>query len=114
MPGGYIFVDGASVGDIGWSVVRDRDKLAQAGFFFAVATTNNQGQMIGTPEIRTRGFVDRQGAEELFTGAEKAIARAIHSNQGEHRKMVKRTEEALGRYLYDETRRRPIVQVVIR
>lgn len=114
MPGGYVFVDGASVGDIGWSVVRDRDKLAQAGFFFAVAATNNQGQMIGTPEIRTRGFVDQKGAEELLIGAEETIARAIHNNPGDRRKMVKRTEEALSRYLYEETRRRPIVEVVIR
>jgi ribonuclease J len=114
MPGGYIFVDGSGVGDIGWSVVRDRDKLAQGGFFFAVATTNKNGQMVGTPEIRTRGFVDRQGAEDLFIGAEETIARAISNNQGDKRKMVKRTEEALGRYLYEETRRRPIVEVVIR
>jgi ribonuclease J len=113
MPGGYVFVDGASVGDIGWSVVRDRDKLAQAGFFFAVASINNQGQMIGSPKIRTRGFVDQQGAEELLKGAEVTIARAIHSNPGDRRRMVKRTEESLSRYLYDETRRRPIVQVVI-
>jgi ribonuclease J len=114
MPGGYIFVDGASVGDIGWSVVRDRDKLAQSGFFFAVVSTNNQGLMSGKPELRTRGFVDKQGAEELFIGAEETIARAIHNNPGDRRKMVKRTEEALSRYLYDETRRRPIVEVVIR
>jgi ribonuclease J len=114
MPGGYIFVDGSGVGDIGWSVVRDRDKLAQAGFFFAVVSTNNQGQMIGTPELRTRGFVEKEGMEELFNGAEETIARAIHKNPGDRRKMVKRTEEALGRYLYEETRRRPIVQVIIR
>jgi ribonuclease J len=114
MPGGYVFVDGSGVGDIGWSVVRDRDKLAQAGFFFAVANTNRQGHMTGTPEIRTRGFVDRKDAEELFVGAEETIARAIHNNPGDRRKMVKRTEEALGRYLYEETRRRPIVEVVIR
>lgn len=114
MPGGYVFVDGASVGEIGWSVVRDRDKLAQAGFFFAVATTNKKGQMVGKPEIRTRGFVDRQGAEDLYVGAEETIAKAIFNNQGDRAKMVKRTEEALGRFLYEETRRRPIVQVIIR
>jgi ribonuclease J len=114
MPGGYIFVDGASVGDIGWSVVRDRDKLAQAGFFFAVVSANNQGLMSARPELRTRGFVDKQGAEDLFIGAEEAIARAIHDNPGDRRKMAKRTEEALSRYLYEETRRRPIVQVIIR
>jgi ribonuclease J len=114
MPGGYVFVDGSGVGDIGWSVVRDRDKLAQAGFFFAVVSANSQGLMRGKPEMRTRGFVDKQGAEELFIGAEETIALALNNNPGDKRKMIKRTEEALSRFLYEETRRRPIVQVIIR
>jgi len=114
MPGGYIFVDGASVGDIGWSVVRDRDKLAQGGFFFAAISIDNQGHLVGSPEFRTRGFVDPQGAQDLYDGATETIERALKNNPGDRRKLTKRSEELLGRYLYDETRRRPIVQVIIR
>ena len=113
MPGGYIFVDGASVGDIGWSVVRDRDKLAQSGFFFVALSINNNNQIIGSPEIRTRGFVDPQGAQDLYDGAVETIEHALRNNQGDRRKVAKRCEELLSRYLYDETRRRPIVQVII-
>ncbi|MDX1415259.1 MAG: ribonuclease J [Candidatus Promineifilaceae bacterium] len=113
MPGGYIFVDGASVGDIGWSVVRDRDKLAQAGYFFAIVSLNGRGQLVGTPEFRTRGFVDPQGAQDLFDGAEDTIDRAFQGGKGDRRKLVKRAEDMLSRYLYDETRRRPIVNVII-
>ncbi len=114
MPGGYVFVDGAGVGDIGWSVVRDRDKLAQAGFFFAVLSINNKGQLASTPEFRTRGFVDSQSAQELYDGAENAIERALNNGQKDRRKLTKRIEDFLSRYLYDETRRRPIVQVILR
>jgi ribonuclease J len=113
MPGGYIFVDGASVGDIGWSVVRDRDMLAQSGFFFAIVSLNNQGQMVGSPEFRTRGFVDPQGAQDLYDGAAATIDRALKNTQGDRQILTKRTEELLGRYLYDETRRSPIVQVIL-
>jgi len=113
LPGGYIFVDGSSVGDIGWSVVRDRDKLAQAGFFFATFSVNKNGKMIGTPEFRTRGFVDPQSAHDLFEGAEATIKRTLQKTNGDRRKLTKRTEEFLGRYLYDETRRRPFVNVII-
>ncbi len=114
MPGGYIFVDGASVGDIGWSIVRDRDKLAQAGFFFAVVSVNNQGKLIGSPEFRTRGFVDPQSAQDLFAEADAIIVRALQNTQGDRRQEAKRAEELLSRFLYDETGRRPIVQVIIR
>lgn len=114
MPGGYVFVDGASVGDIGWSVVRDRDKLAQAGFFFAVVSVNKQGQLVGSPEFRTRGFVDPQSAQDLFVGAEATIEQTLQNTQGDRQMLTKRSEELLGRYLYDETRRRPFVNVIIR
>ena len=115
LPGGYVFVDGASVGDIGWPVVRDRDKLAQSGFFFAVINTSDSGQMAGKPEFITRGFVDSKGAGELFAGAEETIARVLNSSKEQRGNgLEKRIEGALSRYLYDETRRRPIVHAVLR
>jgi mRNA degradation ribonuclease J1/J2 len=43
MRGGYIFVDGDSVGEIDWPVLRDREKLAQGGLFFAVISLNGSG-----------------------------------------------------------------------
>ncbi len=115
LPGGYIFVDGAGVGDIGWSVVRDRDKLAQSGYYFAVLLTNKAGSMIGLPEFATRGFVEKDTAEELRPGAIETVARALKNAKGSDKKTLqKRLEESLGRYLYDETRRRPIVEVVVK
>ncbi|MCB8986984.1 MAG: hypothetical protein H6661_04460 [Ardenticatenaceae bacterium] len=42
LPGGYVFVDGAAVGDTGWSIVREREKLAENGFS-AVVKTNDRG-----------------------------------------------------------------------
>jgi ribonuclease J len=69
MKGGYVFVDGASVGDIGWSVVRERDQLSQNGFFFAAVTTNGSGTVIGKPEFVSRGFVNLKEAEDLIEGS---------------------------------------------
>ncbi len=115
LPGGYIFVDGSNVGDIGWTEVRDRDRLAQAGFFFAVVTVNRDGAMVGLPELRTRGFVNEKEAEELLTGAEDLIARILSENGELGRDAIKsRLEQALNRYLYDETRKRPVIEVVVK
>ena len=115
MPGGYIFVDGAGVGDISWPVVRDRDKLAQSGYFFATILINKAGNLVGTPEYSTRGFVEKDAVKELSEGATGSIARTLKNARGSDKlTMKKRLQESLGRYLYEETRRRPIVEVVVK
>jgi ribonuclease J len=114
LPGGYIFVDGSGVGDIGWSVVRDRDKLAQAGYFFAVVNATRNGKLVGKPDFSTRGFVEKESAEELYEGAEETLKRTLENAKDSGKPtQKKRLEETLGRYLYEETRRRPIVDVVV-
>ncbi|MFN2179191.1 MAG: ribonuclease J [Candidatus Promineifilaceae bacterium] len=115
MPGGYVFVDGAGVGDIGWSVVRDRDKLAQSGYYFATILINKAGDLVGSPEFITRGFVENDAVEALDEGATEAIKRTLKNAQGSDQlTLKKRLQESLGRYLYEETRRRPIVEVSIK
>jgi ribonuclease J len=113
MRGGYVFVDGASVGDIDWPVLRDRDKLAQSGFFFAVVGVNGKGQVRGEPEIISRGFIDPRDGEEVIDGAREAIARAVKQHQNSD-KLDRKIEEVLSRYLYAETGRRPLVQAIIK
>jgi ribonuclease J len=115
MPGGYVFVDGASVGDISWSVVRDRDKLAQSGYFFATILINRSGQLVGSPEFSTRGFVEKDAVEELHDGATETIKRTLNNAKGSDKQtLTKRLQESLSRYLYEETRRRPIVEVAVK
>lgn len=115
MRGGYIFIDGASVGEIDWPVLRDRDKLAQGGYFFAVLSLNGDGSMIGKPEILSRGFIDPEEGAEVIDGGKDTIERVIttHKNNGGG-KLSKKIEDSLSRYLYAETGRRPLVQVIIK
>lgn len=113
LPGGYVFVDGAGVGDIGWSVVRDREQLAHNGIFFAVVSVLRD-EIIGKPEIISRGIVDMNEAEGLVAGAEEAIARAVKLHRDGTKSLGTHVEEALTRYLYAETGKRPFVRAVIR
>lgn len=114
LPGGYVFVDGAGVGDIGWAEVRDRDRLAQAGYFFAVARTNGRGELQGRPKLSTRGFVNEKEADELLKGAEEVIARVVREAYAAGREVTDgQVESALNRYLYDETRKRPVIEAVV-
>ncbi len=114
LPGGYVFVDGAGVGDIGWAEVRDRDRLAQAGIVFAVVRTNGNGSMAVHPELITRGLVNEKESEVLLAGAENVLVRTVQEAGERGQKVTeKQLEQALSRYLYDETRKRPVVEVVV-
>ncbi len=114
LPGGYVFVDGAGVGDIGWAEVRDRDRLAQAGYFFAVIRTSDRGEMAGRPKLSTRGFINEKEAEELLKGAEELIAHVVGEAFVAGRKVTDgQVESALSRFLYDETGKRPVIEAVV-
>lgn len=114
LKGGYVFVDGAGVGDIGWGVMREREKMAQSGFFVAVVTKNDKGDVIGKPDIITQAFVDTAVATELLSGAEDTIARVVKLYAGSREPLNDRLEDALSRYLYNETGKRPFVQVIVK
>ncbi len=115
LPGGYVFVDGASVGEIGWAVVRDREALAQSGVVFAVLATNDMGQVVGRPDIISRGFVNPKESDALLEGAADAILRAAELyGKTKREKLNEAIEDALSRYLYAETGRRPLVHVVVK
>ncbi|MCB8942909.1 MAG: ribonuclease J [Ardenticatenaceae bacterium] len=114
LQGGYVFVDGASVGEIGWREVNDRERLAQAGIFFVVVSTNGRGDVLGKPEIISRGFLGRAETERLLEGAEETIARVVKMHGESRQPMNDKLEDALNRYLYAETGRRPLVQVVVK
>lgn len=115
LTGGYVFVDGGSVGDTNWSVVRDRERLSQGGFFFVVVPLNGNGQLRGEMEFVTRGFVDKRGQKNLLLGAEKTIETVLRSQNGKSNGngVEGQIRGALKRYLYEETRRRPMLEVVV-
>ncbi len=114
VPGGYVFVAGASVGEIGWSVIGDREKLAENGFFMAVATVGRDGTLIGQPNYVSRGFADLTQAPEILAGATETIARVASQLRQTPELIPKRIEEALGRFLYAETGRRPMVFAIVK
>lgn len=114
MKGGYVFVDGAGVGDISWRVVRDRDKLSQSGIFFAVVTTNGKGDVIGEPEFVTRGFINLAESQDLIDEAEENIRSVVKAHGNSKKALDARLEDSLNRFLYAETGRRPMVKVIVR
>ncbi len=110
VPGGYVFVDGSGVGDIGPRVMREREALARDGFVVVHLAFNGQsGALRREPEIVSKGFVFVRDAEELFEHARgriRELAKDLPAND-----LKKAIEKDLSRFFYAETKRRPMVLV---
>ncbi|NDJ79354.1 MAG: ribonuclease J [Chloroflexi bacterium] len=113
VPGGYVFVDGAGVGDIGPIVMRDRELLARNGFVIAVVLLDGEtGELWDTPEIISRGFVYIREAADLIEMAEERIEEVVGTHAGKN--LAKAIEDALSKMFFNETRRRPMVFALVR
>lgn len=114
VPGGYVFVDGSSVGDVGRSVIRDREMLARDGFMVVVVNIDKHtGALVGNPEIISKGFVYLKSADELIGQIRDTISDVLSSSQGSNGRRRERLEDSLSRFVYNETKRRPMIFSVI-
>lgn len=112
VPGGYVFVDGSGVGDIGRAVIRDREILARDGFLIvSVSIDKDSGEMRGEPEIISRGFVYLREADDLMHTVRRTVENVTKQNQ--NGKLQHTLEDSVSKVLYNETRRRPMVFTIV-
>jgi ribonuclease J len=114
---GFVFVDGLGVGDIGTVVLRDRKHLAQDGILVAVLTIDRQtGHPTGLPDVISRGFVYQRESEELLEQARQVALDSL-DHQTDHTAeygFIKNTvRDALSKFLYEQTKRRPMILPVV-
>jgi ribonuclease J len=114
---GYVFVDGLGIGDVGSVVLRDRKHLAEDGIFVVMVTVDRaSGAVIGHPDVITRGFVHESTAEALIESAKTRVVREMGRWQREKIEaslFQNNLKEVLSKYLYEQTKRRPMVIPVV-
>jgi ribonuclease J len=115
VPGDYVFVDGALIGEVGPMVMGQRDELAQSGFVTAIVRYDRQnGQVVDHPRIITRGFVFLPDAEDLLSRAGDVVRSAVSGKRnGSMQRLEAKVEQALSTFFYRETKRRPVVTVAL-
>jgi len=115
VPGEYVFVDGSLVGEVGPTLMRQRDGLAQSGFVTAITRYDRKkGKTLGRLRIITRGFVYEPDAEELLSKARALVRSSATVRRGTAPEQVEeKVEQALSSFFYRETGRRPVVTVVM-
>jgi len=115
VPAGYLYVDGAGLGDVGHGVLRDRRILAEEGVVVVIVTVDmKSGEVIAGPEIITRGWVYAPEAEDLLEEAREAVRRGIEEcDESEVDAIRRHARKALGQFVSDRTRRRPMIVPVV-
>ncbi len=114
VPGGYVFVDGSGVGDIGRAVIRDREILARDGFIIISANLDKgSGKLIGEPEIISRGFVYLREADDLMRQVKYTVESTLAGMRSANGKRQEKVQDNVSKMLYNETRRRPMVFTII-
>jgi ribonuclease J len=117
VPAGYLYVDGI-VGDVGRGVLRDRQLLAAEGVVMVALTVDTKtGEIVTGPEIITRGWVYAPEADKLLGEARQAVLDAVTdalaSGPIEVDALGRRARGALGKFVSDRTKRRPMIVPVI-
>lgn len=115
---GRVLVDGLGVGDVGNIVLRDRKHLSQDGLIVVVITIEGvSGALVAGPDIISRGFVYVRESEDLIEQI-REVSRVALLKCDEKKKSDWSTKkgiirDALRDYLYEKTRRRPMILPII-
>lgn len=115
---GVVMVDGLGVGDVGNIVLRDRRQLSQDGILIVVVTMNREtNRIVAGPDIVSRGFVYVRESEELMDEAKarvmQALRRCAEEKISDWSTMKIQVKDALAQFLFDQTRRRPMILPII-
>jgi ribonuclease J len=117
VPAGRVLVDGKGVGDVGDTVLRDRQHLAQDGMVVVVIGFDKTGTVVAGPDIISRGFAHLAEDDALFEEARKLILTVLDGCGVEEKTdwtlIKQRIRSVLRKFLQKSMERRPMILPVI-
>jgi ribonuclease J len=119
VPAGLVLVDGFAVGNMQEMVIRDRKMLAQDGIFLIVVSLNTKtGKLKKSPDIISRGFVYLRESQDLLNHTRMIIKKTVEDttkgmNPIDFDLIKGALVDDVGRYLFQQTAKKPIVIPVI-
>ncbi len=115
VPVGFVYVDGAGVGDVTETSLKDRRVLGEEGFIsIFVAIDIVDAKVVAGPEIHIRGF----GAEDelmapLMAQVTRAIETALADGLDDTHELQQRIRRTVGKWISTTHRRRPMIIPVV-
>lgn len=119
IPTDYVMVDGLGVGDVQEVVLRDRQLMSEDGMFVIIVTIKTQtGELIGNPDIISRGFVYMKDAKHLIDDSRERVRKICavkHPENASTNSMLLKNKlrDEIGQFLFQKTQRRPMILPVV-
>ena len=112
---GYVFVDGASVGDITESSLKDRRILGEEGFISVIVVIDSvSGKVAGGPEIHARGFAEDDSTfDDIKQPIIDALDLAVREGNTDEYQLQQTVRRIVGRWVNQRHRRRPMIIPVV-
>ena len=112
---GYIFVDGASVGDVTETLLTDRRILGEEGFISVITVINTHAStIVSGPDIHARGFGED---DSIFDAVRpqlvEALEEALADGVDDAHRLQQLIRRRIGRWVNDKHRRRPMIIPVV-
>jgi ribonuclease J len=111
VPCGYVYVDGASVGEITDAELKSRRILGDEGFIsIAVGLDSSTGKVISGPEIHAFGFAEDDSVfDEVRTTIVAAINEAVAAGTVDEYEFQQLIRRIVGKWVRQSYGRRPMV-----
>lgn len=115
---GNTMIDGTGIGDIGNIVLCDRRVLSEDGIFVVVATIDRKKKkIVARPQITSRGFVFVKTNHQLMKQSADLVEKVVQDNLDQKEfdwgHLKQDVREKLNRFLFDQTKRHPVILPVI-
>ena len=115
---GMFLVDAGAIAESSSGVMRERQQLSEDGMFIVVARINAQnGQLLGPPDVISRGFVSPQSANGLVDQSIEVVSQTLEqtasqrvTDWGELKNAIRKD---LSGFLSERTGKRPIILPLI-
>jgi len=115
VPCGYVYVDGASVGEADDALLKDRRILGDEGFVSVIVVIDaSTGAVVAGPEITARGFIEAQARfDEVVPQLVEALARATADGITDTYQLQQVIRRCVGGWMGRTIRRRPMIIPVV-
>jgi len=112
----YIYIDGKGIGDFDEALLRERADLSTDGVLVVLVTIEAESGVVSDKiEVFSHGLVDSSSQESLHDQVAEITERLLDEKlvKADYQKLSVQIRDAIGKFLYDDIRRRPTVMPLI-
>lgn len=113
---GDVYIDGLGIGSTGTTLLKERKELSEDGVLAVVLSTKEDGGLITTPTIVSRGFIYMKGNEEMINNIQNKAQESFFNHKPKNfptEKLKNMIESDLSSYIFELTQRKPLLIPII-